>query len=96
MSKTSKHLLLFVGGYHDGLTIAVEDGQRHIVLPIETGPAVFIVNDGDRIPESQSEFQTYQRQTLRGNSQCFDVMTPPFMTGDELIGRLIHGYRNIT
>lgn len=96
MNKAGKHLLRFIGGHHDGLTLAVEDGQRHVVLPIETSPAVSIVHDGDRIPESQIEFQTYQRQTLRGNSQCFDVMAPPFMTGDELIGRLIHGYRNIT
>ncbi len=83
----------FVGGHHDGLILEVDDRLSHVVLPVQSNPVARIIMEGERVDNHEIEMQTYRRQSIRGNSKTFDIMAPPFMTGDELISRLIAGYK---
>lgn len=93
MKRDHSTQMRFIGGHHNGLTMDVPDHHRYIVLPIQQEPLAKVIGEGEAIDTYEMEYQTYQRVSIRGNTKTFDVMAPPGVSGDELISRLISGYR---
>ena len=93
MKRETTTQMRFIGGHHNGLTMDVADHHRYIVLPIQQEPIARVIGEGEAIDTYEMEYQTYQRVSLRVNTKTFEVMTPPGMSGDELIARLISGYK---
>lgn len=93
MSKMKSQMLRFIGGHHDGLMMEVLDSNPYVVLPVETPIVAQLVSENMMEFVPQPEYQAYRRTTIRGNSEHFDVMIPPHMTGDEMVRRLILGYK---
>ncbi len=93
MARQKTELVRFIGGKHDGTMMEVMKDQNNIILPVCNSPIAHVVEPNAEFLHSPVEYQTYRRATIRGNTEYFDVMIPPHMTGDQLIRRLILGYK---
>lgn len=90
--KPKTEMIRFVGGKHDGVMLEIMTDQYNIVLPVYSSRIARFIDPAEKVVEPQPEYSSYRRATIRGNTEEFDVMIPPAMTGDQLIRRLILGY----
>ena len=90
MSKPRAIPRRFIGGHYDGALMVCN--ENYVVLPEKTGPCAGFIAPGEAMRHEPVEYHCYGIQTLRGHKTTFEVMTPPGMSGDEIISRLISGY----
>lgn len=90
MSKRKAMPRRFIGGHYDGALMVCEND--YVVLPEKYEPCAAFIQPGEVYRNPETEFHCYSKQKICGNKTLFEVMTPPGMSGDEIMGRLISGY----
>ena len=76
--------MLFVGGSHDGKRISVADKLETVAITIA---------DHSRKGRPLMKQVSYLRQRIIGAAQPFDIFLFEGLNGDDLITRLIEGYK---
>ena len=89
--------MLLVGGKSDGKRIEVDvhalSGGLYRV-PVSQKPSAVMCNINDLPPITETiDYEIYEVQAVCGNSQEWSVLVHKGMTGDELMRRLIKGYK---
>ena len=90
MSKKKNAPRRFIGGHYDGALMVCDND--YVVLPEKRDPCAGFIAPGEIIPSEPIEYHCYGMQRLRGGQTVFEVMTPPSMSGDDIISRLLAGY----
>jgi len=81
---------LFIGGPMDGRRISVDEHARSVLaLPDDEGDAFRLATQDAVVPRAVA----YTCRTIAGNSVQHPVMVAPPLSGDDIIAKLLAGYR---